>query len=113
MVMIDTYARVPEESWRDVNELVDRAKSRGLVPLEWRLGFFIARDLVFLHIQELRQVRKMKDAWTPLTHLCGLPAFVVELEDRIQLLVAPPDGRGHIRAAEKSLLTIDRRASGD
>jgi hypothetical protein len=106
MVMIDTYTRDPNRTLADVQELVRRAMEQGMSPIRWRMGFFMARDLVGMRVPHFRDDRQ----WRPLVELWNAPVAVVELEDRLQLDAgkAHPTVRG---AVVGHVFEIDRRAS--
>lgn len=107
MVMIDTNTRDPERTWEDVQDLVQQALRERLRPLDWNIGFFIARDIIRKHRPDFWGViRARTGGWEPITHLMNLPVAVVELEDRIQLRAGGP-------GLVPKIFTVDRRASGN
>lgn len=107
MVMIDTNTRDPDRTWADVQELIRQAREARLTPLDWNIGFFIARDLMRQHRPDSwKVIRGRPGGWEPITHLLNLPVVVVELEDRIQLRAGGP-------GVPPKVFTVDRRASGN
>lgn len=112
MVMIETRNRDRQQTLADIDALIEQARAKGMHAVEWRIGFFCARDLMATH-PDWARLRRTKGAWTPICHVADgdrvVPLSVVELEDRIVLVAAREDKRTGGLVLEE--FTVDRRAS--
>jgi hypothetical protein len=93
-LMIDTYSRDPKRALQDVNEVLGEAQEQGMRPIEWRLGFFVTRDLIASIDSVWQRRRRTTHAWVPVTHLYHVPAHVVMMEDWVELIAGCEDDEG-------------------
>jgi hypothetical protein len=107
MVMIDTSTREPQRTIDDIADVLTQAKTAGMVPIGFEIGFFQARDVAdiagdfAMGSRGWRQERR----WKPCTHLQGVNCVVSQLEDRVTLFAQSADGKV-VRQFQ-----VDRRAS--